>query len=77
MIQRYVGRPLYQQVFEWFRTKHNIIIGISSNSSKVAIFSNDAGYRYNFNSNEIKLYDNYNDARNKCIEIAINKLNKK
>lgn len=68
--------PLYQQVFEWFRTKHNIIFEISSNSGKFAIFSNDAGYRYKFNSNEIKLYDNYNDTRNKCIEIAINKLNK-
>lgn len=69
--------PLYQQVFEWFRIKHNIIIEISSQSSKFAIFSNDEGYLYKFNSNEIKLFDNYSDARNKSIELVINKLNKK
>ena len=69
-----VVAPLYQQVFEWFRIKHNIIIEISSKSGKFGVFFNDSGYVYEYG--DVRLFENYSYAQNEAIEITINKLKK-
>jgi hypothetical protein len=69
-----IAAPLYQQVFDWFREKHNAYTDITR------FYGNNIdlpGYRYNIQydssvSLSSHVYKEYHEVREKCIEHLIN-----
>ena len=63
-----VDAPLYQQVQDWFREKHNIHIWVrKSNNSELFFYRMD----YNLNYNHNERFNTYYEALTKAIEEAI------
>lgn len=62
--------PLWQQVFDWFREKHNIhgFVTLSENNKHYMACIIDKKYQYDFDMNG---YDTYQKAQISCIEKLI------
>ncbi len=68
--QNVISAPLHQQVIDWFREKHNIIILV-----EVATYINSFNYRFYIETIDDKVEgfktNNYYEALNKAIEEAL------
>jgi hypothetical protein len=80
--ERFINAPLYTQVFNWFREKHNIegfttpliseVKGITFNNRKYQSFVIKDGNRY-----DSRLYDTFDEAQIICVRKIINIMKEK
>lgn len=60
-----ITAPLYQQVVDWFREEHGVVIHV---------FKSENGWRYTLGVGLFEKYNNYYDALNAGIEEAVRHL---
>lgn len=71
-----VSAPLYQQIVEWLRDKHDILISVAPYTSEEHMFdaviiqkySNVSGYRNKIQTSPNQVWHNYYEAFNYAIE---------
>lgn len=77
---RFLKAPLYQQVIDWIREKHNITISISNDTNKLDIWSfylvnTIQSEEQNLSLDSKNTYSTYYEALNVAIEETFNIIN--